>query len=172
MFQNLRSGTPLYVLHKDTLQFETGEVISVSPARPQTSQNYGIGIMPPQQMVIDVEVNLGGKNIKIPNLLTNLSITDCDNNVVVSDSREVLSTEVSVLESNSQKILDSTDYHKDRVQKCQELQQMLNPQKRQDAERAKEIETLAQRVGGLEGSMGRIEGMLSQFLKGKNKKEE
>ncbi len=71
------------------------------------------------------------------------------------------------MRTNSQKVLDSIEQHKDIVRKCNELLQEINPQIKQDAERAKEIEELAQRVGGLENSISDIKGLLVQTLKDK-----
>ncbi len=170
MFQNLRTGTPLYVLHKNELKLEVGEVVSVTPPRPQTIQNYTVGVLPPQQTVVDVEVKIGDNTIKIPGLMTTLSITDCNNGVVVSDSRDAMLSEVSIIKGNSQKILNSIEQHQEIVKKCDELLQELSPQIKQDAERAKEMETLDKRVGGLESSMARIENMLVQALEPKKEK--
>ena len=171
MFQNLRVGTPLYVLHKNELKLEVGEVTSVTPPRPQQIQNFGMGVLPPQQTVIDVEVKLDSGVVKIPNLLTTLSITDCSNGVVVSDSRESMLNEITVLKGNSQKILNSIDQHKEIVRKCDDLLGELNPQIRQEAERSKEIESLSARVGGLESSIGRIEALLTRTLDDKPKEK-
>lgn len=171
MFQNLRVGTPLYVLHKNELKLEVGEVISVTPPRPQQIQNFNMGVLPPQQTVIDVEVKLDGGVVKIPNLLTSLSITDCSNGVVVSDSRESMLNEVAVLKGNSQKILNSIDQHKEIVRKCDEVLAELNPQIRQEAEWSKEIGSLSSRVGGMEESIRRMEAMLTHTLDDKPKEK-
>ena len=71
------------------------------------------------------------------------------------------------MKANSQRVIDSMDQHKEIVRKCDELLQELNPQIKQEAERSKEIESLANRVGGLESSIGRIEQMLTRSLETK-----
>jgi len=164
MFQNLRVGTPLYVLHKNELKIETGEVTFVSQPVNQFNQ---VVFANSQPATVDISMQVDGKPIELKKIPATLSISDCGNNRVVSESREAISTELSVMKANSQRVIDSMDQHKEIVRKCDELLQELNPQIKQEAERSKEIESLANRVGGLESSIGRIEQMLTRSLETK-----
>lgn len=164
MFQNLRVGTPLYVLHKNELKIETGEVTFVSQPVNQFNQ---VVFANSQPATVDISMQVDGKPIELKKIPATLTISDCGNNRVVSESREAISTELSVMKANSQRVIDSMDQHKEIVRKCDELLQELNPQIKQEAERSKEIESLANRVGGLESSIGRIEQMLTRSLETK-----
>ena len=164
MFQNLRVGTPLYVLHKNELKIETGEVTFVSQPVNQFNQ---VVFANSQPATVDISMQVDGKPIELKKIPATLTISDCGNNRVVSESRETISTELSVMKANSQRVIDSMDQHKEIVRKCDELLQELNPQIKQEAERSKEIESLANRVGGLESSIGRIEQMLTRSLETK-----
>lgn len=164
MFQNLRVGTPLYVLHKNELKIETGEVTFVSQPVNQFNQ---VVFANSQPATVDISMQVDGKPIELTKIPATLTISDCGNNRVVSESREAISTELSVMKANSQRVIDSMDQHKEIVRKCDELLQELNPQIKQEAERSKEIESLANRVGGLESSIGRIEQMLTRSLETK-----
>lgn len=169
MFQSLRIGTPLYVLHKNDPKLEVGEVTYVSQPVNQFGQPvYGNA----QPATVDVRIQCGDQPIELKKLPATLNIADYGNGLVVSESREAIGNEVVVLRQNSQRILESTDQHKAVVAKCDELLKELNPQVRQEAERQKEIESLGHRVGGLEESLERIEGLLIQSLKTKTKKED
>lgn len=169
MFHSLRIGTPLYVLRKNEPKLEVGEVTFVSQPVNQFNQPFYGGTQP---TTVDIKIQIGDKPMDFQKLPATFTIADCGNGVVVSESREAISNEINILRQNSQRILESTDQHKAIVRKCEELLQELNPQVRQEAERAKEIESLGNRVGGLEMSLERIEGLLIQSLKSKTKKED
>ena len=100
-----------------------------------------------------------------------MSIADYGNGLVVSENREAILNEISVLKNNSQRVIDSVDQHKELVRKCDELLEELNPQIRKEAERSREMESISKRVGGLESSMKRIEEMLSRSLEHKTKEK-
>ena len=168
MFQNLRVGTPLYVLHKNELKVEQGIVTFVSQPVNQLGQVV-YGNMQPA--TVDISMQVGETPIELKKIPATLSISDCGNNRVMSESRESISTEVAILKANSQKALESIEHHKDVVRRCDEVLAELNPQIRQEAERSKEIESLSQRVGGLESSIGRIEALLTRSLDDKPKEK-
>lgn len=169
MFQSLRIGTPLYVLRKNEPKLEIGEVTFVSQPVNQFNQPVYGGTQP---ATVDIKIQIGDKPMDLQKIPATFTIADCGNGIVISESREAISNEVSVLRQNSQRILENTELHKAIVHKCDEFLAELNPQVKQEAERQKEIESLGHRVGGLETSLERIEGLLIQSLKGSNKKED
>lgn len=167
MFQSLRIGTPLYVLHKNELKVEQGTVTFVSQPTNQFGQVvYGAT----QPATVDINIQVGDKPIELKKIPATLSISDCGNNRVVSESRDAISNEIMMMKTNSQKVLDSIEQHKDIVRRCDEVLADLNPQIRQEAERSKEIEQLTQRVGGLEGALADIKGLLVRSLDDKKEK--
>jgi hypothetical protein len=170
MFQSLRKGTPLYVLHKNEPRLEVGEVTFVSNPTAQFGQSYQMGNLmgqPPTTVDVNIKVEGQEKPIEIKQLPASLSIADYGNGMVISESKESILNEIGLLKSSSQKVIDSIDQHRKIVQKCDTLLQELNPQIKQEAERSREIESLSKRVGNMESSMGRIEEMLSRALNNK-----
>ena len=168
MFQSLRIGTPLYVLRKNEPKLEMGEVTFVSQPVNQFGQPvYGST----QPATVDIKIQIADKQMDLQKLPATFTIADCGNGIVVSESRDAISNEINILRQNSQRILESTEQHQAIVQKCNELLAELNPQVRQEAERTKEIESLGNRVGGLESSLEDIKGMLVQVLNGKTKEK-
>lgn len=168
MFQSLRIGTPLYVLHKNEPKVETGEVIFVSSPVPQFGQTtFNAGMITPPQTTVDVKIKSGEQTIELQKLPSNLSIADYGNGLVVSESKDAILNEISVLKSNSQKIIESIDQHREIVKKCDVLLEDLNPQIKKEAERSREIESLSDRVGGLESSIADIKDLLVRTLDSK-----
>jgi hypothetical protein len=168
MFQSLRIGTPLYVLRKNEPKLEIGEVTFVSQPVNQFNQPVYGGTQP---ATVDIKLQIADKPMDLQKLPASFTIADCGNGIVVSESREAISNEINILRQNSQRILESTEQHKAIVVRCDELLAELNPQVKQEAERAKEIESLSKRVGGLENSLADIKGLLIQSLNGKTKEK-
>lgn len=168
MFQSLRNGTPLYVLRKNEPKLEMGEVIFVSQPVNQFGQPVYGGTQP---ATVDIKIQIADKQMDLQKLPATFTIADCGNGIVVSESRDAISNEINILRQNSQRILESIEQHKAIVQRCNELLAEINPQVKQEAERAKEIESLSQRVGGLENSLADIKGLLIQSLNGKTKEK-
>lgn len=167
MFQSLRIGTPLYVLHKNELKVEQGVVTFVSQPTNQFGQVvYGNA----QPATVDINIQVGDTPIELKKIPATLSISDCGNNRVVSESKDAISNEVLLMKTNSQKVLDSIEQHKKIIHQCDEVLSELNPQIRQEAERSKEIEQLSQRVVGLEDAIADIKGLLVRSLDDKKEK--
>ena len=173
MFQSLRAGTTLYVLHKNEPRIEQGEVIFVSSPVPQFGQSFNAGMLTPPSMTVDVNIKVEGKDkpIEIKQLPAAQTIADYGNGMVISESREAISNEIAALKANSLRVIDSVEQHKDTVQKCDYMLEQLNPEIRKDAERSRELESLSSRVGGLESSIGRIEELLARTLEPKVKEK-
>ena len=164
MFSNLRSGAPLYVLHRSEPRVEVGEVVNVSQPTPQFNTTYNNGIMTPPKMYVDVRIKVGDQMIDLQKLQSDMSVADC-NGMVVAEGKDAIVNEVAALAKMSQSVLDSVDRHKDIVTKCNALLVELNPDVKREAERAKEMNDLRNEVADLKS-------MLSQLLNSKTKKGE
>lgn len=164
MFQSLRIGTPLYVLHKNEPKLEVGEVTFVSNPTPPFGQTYSAGFPMQQQMIVDVKIKSGEQTIELKQLPATQTIADYGNGMVISESREGILTEIDTLRKNSLRVLDSIEQHKAIVEKCESFIAELNPQIKQEAERTKEISNLQNEVNGLKDDMTDIKGMLTKLL--------
>lgn len=163
MFQNLRKGAPLYVLHKNNLELEFGEIINVTPPQPIYNHGYQNGQYLPPKMGVDIQVSINGNNVNLQKVPADLSVAD-DNGMILSETREAILTELDIIKKESQKIVDSRDFHAERVAKCDALAEELNPNLKKEAEQAKEINDLKQQVNDLSAGLGDIKTMLSEVL--------
>lgn len=162
MFQNIRKGATLYVLNKQDATLEVGEVTNVTPPQAVYNTQYQ-GAFNPPKMYVDIEINVEGKIINLQKLTADATIDD-KNGIIVAESRDAILNEIEVLAKNSQRIIESCDYHNEIVNKCRALVAELNPQLKREAEQAREINDLRQQLSD-------IKGMLADVLKQKTKEE-
>lgn len=170
MFQNLRKGTPLYVLHKQDARLEIGEVTNVTQPQAMYNHGYQNGQYVPPKMCVDVQMNIEGNIINLQKLQAEANIAD-ENGMIVTDNKDAILTEIDILSKNSQKVLDSVEYHTSIVEKCKLLVEELNPHIKKEAEQAKEINDLKQKVNGLSEDLGDIKTMLTRVLNKKSKED-
>ena len=160
MFSTLRQNSPIYVLDKkDSPVLKKGIIETVSPQRSRTGSFYG----QPMDMIVDIRVNIDGTSQEFKNIPANLSIAN-DGNIVISETKEAMSTEVDSMLSISKQILESVDYHKGVIEKCEQILKDLNPQFAKDKFQEEKINSLESRIGGVENTLGDIKDMLSKVL--------
>ena len=160
MFSTLRQNSSIYVLDKkDSPVLKKGIIETVSPQRSRTGSFYG----QPMDMIVDIRVNIDGTSQEFKNIPANLSIAN-DGNIVISETKEAMSTEVDSMLSISKQILESVDYHKDVIEKCEQILKDLNPQFAKDKLQEEKINSLESRIGGVENTLGDIKDMLSKVL--------
>ena len=160
MFSTLRQNSPIYVLDKkDSPVLKKGIIELVSPQRSKSGSFYG----QPLDMVVDITVNVDGTKEEFKNIPASLNIAN-DGNLVISESKEAMSTEVDSMLSISKQILESVDYHQEVIKKCEQILKDLNPQFAKDKLQEEKINSLEERMGGVEDTLGDIKDMLSKAL--------
>lgn len=163
MFSNLRSGSQVYILHKDATPYiEVGQVVSVSQPIPRYQTN---NFMAPQELVVDVVVNVNNNNITLQKLPANLDVADqgtANGSLFISTSRESMNTEITNLRQKSQDIINSIDYHKKVIQDCELLLQRLNPEFAEQKQQKQEIDNLKSQMAEM---MNDIKELTSQLKK-------
>lgn len=160
MFSTLRLNSPIYILDKkDSPVLKRGIVELVSPQRSKTGSFYG----QPSDMVVDITVNIEGTSQEFKNIPANLTIAS-DGTIVLSETKEALSSEVDALLSLSKQIIDSVDYHKEVIEKCEQILKELNPQFAKDKIQEEKITSLETRIGGVESNLNDIKDMLTKVL--------
>ena len=160
MFSTLRQNSPIYILDKKSSPvLKKGIIETVSPQRSRTGSFYG----QPMDMIVDIRVNIDGTSQEFKNIPASLSIAN-DGNIVISETKEAMSTEVDSMLSISKQILESVDYHKDVIEKCEQILKDLNPQFAKDKLQEEKINSLESRIGGVENTLGDIKDMLSKVL--------
>ena len=160
MFSTLRQNSPIYVLDKkDSPVLKKGIIETVSPQRSRTGSFYG----QPMDMIVDIRVNIDGTSQEFKNIPASLSIAN-DGNIVISETKEAMSTEVDSMLSISKQILESVNYHQEVIEKCEQILKDLNPQFAKDKLQEEKINSLESRIGGVENTLGDIKDMLSKVL--------
>lgn len=160
MFSTLRLNSPIYILDKkDSPVLKRGIIELVSPQRSKTGSFYG----QPSDMVVDITVNIEGTSQEFKNIPANLTIAS-DGTIVLSETKEALSSEVDALLSLSKQIIDSVDYHKEVIEKCEQILKELNPQFAKDKIQEEKITSLETRIGGVESNLNDIKDMLTKVL--------
>jgi len=161
MFSNLRANSQLYILHKDNTPYvEIGQVVSVSQPMPRYQVN---NFMSPQELVVDIVVNVNGNNITLQKLPANLDVADqgtANGSLFISTTKESMNNEITLLRQKSLDILNSTDYHKKIIQDCEILLQRLNPEFAEQKQQKQEIDTLKTQMSEL---MSNMKDLMSQI---------
>lgn len=150
MFQNLRQGAQIYVLHKgDVPTLDIGEVVSIgiptpllnATTYPQNSQFL------PQKMGVDVKIKVNNQTLDLQKLPCDNVIADFGNNgIVVATTKDAILSEIESIRSNSQRIIESVDLHEKVIVSCSKLIEDLSPEVRQQAERNKEMDSMKQEI--------------------------
>lgn len=175
MFSGLRQNSLFYILDKsEELNLKVGQVVSVSNPTPKYKQYTSMQPYSQPDMVVDVKVKVGDDTLDFKQLNANLSI-DNAGNVVVSDSKEAMSSEVEALLRNSRGIIESVPYHEKVIQSCDIMLRELNPQFAKEKEQEEKIGALEEKMGGIETTLNQMMGILSEAIgqsKSKKSKEE
>ena len=143
MFSNLRSGSQLYILHKDATPYiEIGQVVSVSQPLPRYQTTNFIAS---QELVVDIVVNINGNNVNLQKLPASLDVADqgsINGSLFITTSKEAMNTEVIALKQKSQDIINSIEHHKKIIQDCEILLQRLNPEVAEQKQQKQEIDNI------------------------------
>lgn len=165
MFQGLRENSIFYVLDKsNNLSLTIGQVVSVSNPQPKFP-SYQPGSFNPQPMesTVDVKIKTPDGEMEFKQLPANGQIAN-SGNLVVSESREAMMSEVDSMLRQSKEVLASKDYHEKVVESCERMMGVLNPQIAKEKAQEKEIASLKEEVGGIKGTLSSIESMLQKAL--------
>lgn len=168
----MRENAPIYILDK------TNEIPKLSVGyvekRSDVYSRYGTPTMPmmgqPMDGVIDFSVRIGNEAIDLKKLPAAQSICSPDGHpqILVSDNREAILAEVEGIERTSQAIVDGYDLNVSIVAACADMKRVLNPQLAKEQQRDEEINDLKDKIGSIEGSIGRIDEKLEAFLRALN----
>ena len=173
MFQGLRQNGLFYILEKgEDLRLRIGQVVSVSNPLPKYGQfgTPNFGSQP--EMTVDVRVKVDDETMDFKQLNANASIAN-SGNVVVSDSKDAMSSEVEGLLRTSKAILESVPYHEKMLVACDNVLRDLNPSFKKEKEQEEKIGALEEKMVGIEGTLSDMMSMLSNALgQSKPKKKE
>lgn len=104
----------------------------------------------PQEMVVDICVNVNGQDVNYQKLPASADIADFGTGgVVIADSREAMNAEVVSLKNKSVETVNSIDRHKSIIKACDEILAGLNPEYAERKQQQTEINDLKSQVSEL-----------------------
>lgn len=175
MFQTLRPNSQIYILHKgDNPRFEIGIVTNVSVPR----NKYGIAPnFTSQEMIVDVIAKVDDCVVNYNNLPANLDVADSfmsGEQIVISDNKEAMNSEIVNLKNKSIEIINSIDLHKRLQQEYDKILSTLNPEIAEKQTQKEEMNSIKNQM--LEMNKNIVELMsanrlLMEQLKERNKYE-
>jgi hypothetical protein len=158
MFQGLQQGATLYILYRNEPRVESARVIAVNTHLPQYNPSQPQAIF--NGMVTDVTLSVGNETIPFVGLPASASVANFpDKGVFLSEDKSLLINEVTTMQENSKRIIDSYDMHKDLYGKYTNLLDTLIPERAQESQ-----------IASLKGEIEELKGMLAAALG--NKKNE
>ena len=168
MFQSLRPNNQVFILHKDRAILETGSVVSVSTPMPKYPVQPMFG--QPQEMVVDIVVKVNNQDITYQKIPENLDIADFNNsNIVLSDNREAMNSEIASLKQKSIAIINSIDFHKEMISNCDKILSELNPEFAEKQQQQLEINSLKTQMGEMAKSITELMSMNKKLISQLNK---
>ena len=157
MFQNLRTGTPLYVLDKTTPQVVIYDVVKVSEIRTKMDTQTPTMWPPRTTNVVDITVKNESQNVTFREIPADLTVYDYgETGVVMSENREAILAEIENFKSVSQRALSEVERHRKNVELCDSMLMALNPKAKEEAERAKEFSTIKDEVAEIKKMMAEL----------------
>lgn len=149
MFRGLRGNSPIYIVYKNEPRLAIGEVTNAVINPPQfTAANYVNGVLTPPSESVDLYVKVGNEEITLQKLPTDVSIADFGN-MIVSESRDSITSEIDRLRAVSVKAVAEVDRHKAAITEYDRMLESLNPYLAKVTEQAKEIDQLKRMVEAL-----------------------
>lgn len=157
MFSALRQGSIVYIVEKgENAKLKIGTVINV------TQPTYNSNFLMNQPINISTQVN--DSNMDFKNLPGNQGIATY-NNVIISESKELMSNEINNELQRSRSIVDSASYHTNAAKAYESILKELNPQYAKEKERDEDINNLKDKMIGIESKMDQILTILAKESK-------
>lgn len=148
MFQSLRPNNQIFILHKDKALLEIGSVVSVSAPMPKYQVPPVFGQA--QEMVVDLVVKVNNQDINYQKIPANVDLADFgSNNIVLSDNRNAMNSEIMSLKQKSVDIINSIEHHKTLIGNCDKMLSELNPEFAEKQQQQAEINELKLQVSDL-----------------------
>lgn len=147
MFQALRQGNPVYILHRgEKPKCSIGNVVGVSNPVPKFPNNFNM-YQQPQEMVVDIKVKCGESTLEFQKLPANNTVADLNQSnesLFISTNRDAVNMEIENMLRQSREIVDSVSYHKSIIGECEKMLKNLNPEFAKSEEQEEKIKQLTQ----------------------------
>ena len=167
MFQSVRPNSPIYVLHKgDSPRLETGYVVNQPIPKPKYQMPTSFG--QPQELIVDLVIKLNESTVNLNSIPAQLDIADSysnGENLVISDSREAMNSEILSLKQKSIDSLNSMPYHENQIKAYDKILSDFNPEVAEKQAQQQEISKLRNQMDEISRNMALL---IEQLKKEKN----
>lgn len=155
MFSNLSKGSVLYGLdRRDKVKWFTASIESITPVYSKTSPNM-FGQVP--ELRLDVVANINGERREFKQVPSNNAIADFgENSFIIADNKDSLFNYTKKLLEDSQRVIDSYDFHKNRIPEYKQVLNELMPGMRDSAE----VKELKNEVSSLKSQLAEAIALL------------
>lgn len=148
MFQALTQGATVSVLYKNTPRVADGRVISVNTHMPTFNPQQPMAMM--NGPVTDITVQVDNETIPFAGLPANGVVANFpEKGLFITTDRSAVLREVEAMANASRQVLESVPAHQKMIQDCENILIELNPDRKKDAEQAKELSDLRGQVAEL-----------------------
>ena len=148
MFQGLTQGATISVLYRNIPKVADGKVLSVSTHLPQYNPQQPLAMM--NGPVTDITVQVGNDTIPFVGLPANGVVANFpDKGYFIATDKTAVLREIESMIATSRQVLDSVPDHERLISSCEALLLELNPEKRKEAEQAKEMSDLKKEIADL-----------------------
>ena len=163
-FNSLVEGNPFYILRKgEKPMLDVGVVKGKSQPRAKfQAQTPGVMNGLPMQQVIDITVNVNGKDEAFPELPMNIEIASRGDNTF-SGSREAMLQAVDAMLQTSKKAIEQVPYHKAVIAESEKMLETLNPRYAEEKRQARTINDLKSRQDATDKKLDEILGILQKL---------
>lgn len=158
MFQSVRPNSQIYIFHRgDSPRIEIGYVVNQPIPRPKYQLPAAFG--QPQETVVDLVVKTNDQTYNYNNLPAQQDVADSVSNgesLIVSDSRDAISSEIINLKQKSLDIANSKDYHLAMVDKYDKVLLEIHPELAEKQEQKQEMDILKKQMDEMSKSIAAL----------------
>ena len=141
MFQGLTQGATIFVLYKNEPKVVDGKILSVNTHMPTYNPHQPMAMM--NGPVTDISVQVGNETIPFAGLPANGIVANFpDKGLFISTEHSAIVREVESLANTSRQVIESVPAHEKILSSCESLLLELNPERKKEAQQAKELSTL------------------------------
>ena len=164
MFSSSRQGGFIYVLSKgERPTVKIGQIESVSSPVPKyPTYNPSVPYSPQPEMLIDIKVRCGEEVLDFQKLPANGEMFAYPN-VIVSEKKETIISEVEAMMQTSKQIVESVSYHNSVIESCDSILKELNPQFAKEKQQEDRINSLELEVKSVKDGLGDIKSLLIEM---------
>lgn len=155
MFSNLKQGSNLWILHPNSAT----PFVEVGIVEPTNN------IMPMAYFPVDISVRVGERVIPFrqlpPNSETATGTDQSGESIIIACSKEAMCREVDVMMQKSIEVINSVEYHKNRIAVFGDLKKQLNPELAEKEAQAKELAELREEMRLMRERFAELQGETS-----------